>query len=463
MPPRKRARGASSSEASGPTVNVGSAMHTMRPAREAKLWREGLLLDCEVHVEERSFRAHRLVLVSSSEYMRGCFCSGLSETASASVTLEDMPSAVFEAILTWMYDAVVEVEEALLPELLSAAVRLQVQELPDDLDQLLVERLTAANAVGAWILADSLMRPAVVEAAKKLVLESFGQAAASDDFTRLPVAALESLLSSDELVVKDEAECFRALTRWLAAQQPAAAAEIQARLLGCVRFDLMSHDFVQQHVNTDPLVGASARNVWIVAKAFQRSTFAEKSRPRVGSAVELRFDSAFDTNGVLYHIGTEGGTTPYVNPHDAGRVVATASTFGPFGSRASRFVQHRHPEGGVYNITSNQPNSWMAVDLGERHSLVLTHYCLRSTRSPHKPRTWTLQGSNDGNEWTVLKSHTNDSSLAEQSNSEAAWPVEAAGAYRHFRIRQTGWNSHHHHNLACSGIEIYGMLKTARA
>ena len=109
----KRARGVSRSEASGPTVRVGSATHTLRPAREAKLWREGLLLDCEVHVEGRTFKAHRLVLVSSSEYMRGCFCSGLSETASASVTLEDMPSAVFEALLTWMYDAVVEVEEAL--------------------------------------------------------------------------------------------------------------------------------------------------------------------------------------------------------------------------------------------------------------------------------------------------------------------------------------------------------------
>ena len=129
------------------------------------------------------------------------------------------------------------------------------------------------------------------------------------------VAALESrclVLSSDALVVKDEAECFRALTRWLAAQQPAASAEIQARLLGCVRFDLMSHAFVQQHVNTEPLVTASNPNLMIVLQAFQRSTFAEKSRPRIGGAIELRFESAFDTNGVLYHIGTEGGMTAAV-------------------------------------------------------------------------------------------------------------------------------------------------------
>ena len=58
-----------------------------------------------------------------------------------------------------MYDAVVEVEEALLPELLSAAVRLQVEELPDDVsfDQVAgdwwINVQASSTASGAYVSA----------------------------------------------------------------------------------------------------------------------------------------------------------------------------------------------------------------------------------------------------------------------------------------------------------------------
>ena len=43
-------------------------------------------------------------------------------------------------------------------------------------------------------------------------------------------------------------------------------------------------------------------------------------RSKAGGAFE--FVSNFDANGVLWWLGTEGGTTAYANPHTAGRVVA---------------------------------------------------------------------------------------------------------------------------------------------
>ena len=42
--------------------------------------------------------------------------------------------------------------------------------------------------------------------------------------------------------------------------------------------------------------------------------------------------------------------------------------------------------------------------------------------------------------------------------SVAAWPIENAGAFRHFRVYQTGLNSFTHNYLMCSGIELYGTL-----
>ena len=45
-----------------------------------------------------------------------------------------------------------------------------------------------------------------------------------------------------------------------------------------------------------------------------------------------------------------------------------------------------------------------------------------------------------------------------EAYAEAAWPVEAAGALRCFRIRITGGNAVHGFELACAGIELYGTL-----
>ena len=44
------------------------------------------------------------------------------------------------------------------------------------------------------------------------------------------------------------------------------------------------------------------------------------------SQVLSGFTAPFDKNGVLYHIGTSGGTEPYQNPHLTGAVTASMSS-----------------------------------------------------------------------------------------------------------------------------------------
>ena len=174
------------------------------------------------------------------------------------------------------------------------------------------------------------------------------------------------------------------------------------------------------------------------------------------------FQAPFDTHGVLHHIGTAGGTQPYGNPHTAGTVVASVSS----NADPTKFVQHTHAEP-VYNNTSGTANSWMAVDL-KTSRLVPDHYALRhgyGTSGSNVLRNWELQASNDNQTWTTLRRHTNDTSLATQSMSVAAWPLDAGTvdgrSFRHFRILQTGKDSNGHDFLMCAGIELYGLLQDA--
>ena len=175
------------------------------------------------------------------------------------------------------------------------------------------------------------------------------------------------------------------------------------------------------------------------------------------------FASPFDTNGVLFHLGTAGGTRAYQNPHNAGAVVASMSSISD--GDPSRFVEHTHASP-VYNFTIDVADSWMAVDL-KAARLVPNHYALRSDAQSgnNKLRHWRLEASNDGQAWTILRAHSSDASLRDEAMSVAAWPLDAAAvagrSFRHFRIVQTGANSSGANYLLCAGIELYGVLTDA--
>ena len=182
----------------------------------------------------------------------------------------------------------------------------------------------------------------------------------------------------------------------------------------------------------------------------------------VAAGITFTHVSDFDTNGVLYHLATEGGARPYANPHAAGRVVASmSSVHEPYGS-ADLFVQHAHPRP-VQNFTEDTAGSWMAVDLGEGRALRVGRYTLRHDDTGGCAlRRWRLEGSADGTGWTTLKTHADDAGLTNTASmSTATWMVEAAGAFRHFRILQTGPNAGGNQQLFCAGIELYGTLRAA--
>jgi len=174
---------------------------------------------------------------------------------------------------------------------------------------------------------------------------------------------------------------------------------------------------------------------------------------------------AFDERGVLFHLGTKGGTQPYANPHggDSG-VVASMSSVGGNSSDPKRLTEHRHGSA-VLNYTIDSPGQWAAVDLGASHRLVLDHYALRADEnSGYHMLSWILEASNDADTWQPLREHKNDASLA-GSMAVAAWALDGAAvggrSFRHFRVRQTGKNAFGKDDLHCAGIELYGRLATS--
>ena len=177
----------------------------------------------------------------------------------------------------------------------------------------------------------------------------------------------------------------------------------------------------------------------------------------------LNYRKDFDRHGVLYALGTNFGTTPWVNPGGTSasptRIIATRSSDHDEHSDAIDLLENRR---GSLSGTKDEDKSWWCVDLTEKYALYLTHYSLRHGRDNGMSiiRNWRLEGSLDGHIWKTLKKHDNDRGLKDPfPYYTATWPVDGElGAFRYFRIFQTGKNSSGRFSIFLSGIELYGIL-----
>lgn len=104
----------------------------------------------------------------------------------------------------------------------------------------------------------------------------------------------------------------------------------------------------------------------------------------------IYFQNDFDVNGVLYFIGTNGGTTEWVNPGAHG-LVGVWSSDGrclPYGRAEDALSRSPEP----LNVhTNDDRRAYIALDLGL--TLVPTAYTLRHSRGYGRSalRNWLFQ------------------------------------------------------------------------
>ena len=170
----------------------------------------------------------------------------------------------------------------------------------------------------------------------------------------------------------------------------------------------------------------------------------------------LNYRKDFDRHGVIYALGTNFGTTPWVNPGSNSasptRIIATRSSDEQ--GVANDLLDNRTIRG-----TKDEDRSSWCVDLSEKYALFLTHHTLRHARENGISiiRNWRLEGSLDDRSWKLLKKHENDRGLKEPfPYYTATWWVDGdLGTFQYFRIFQTEKNSSGRFSIFLSGIELY--------
>eukprot|EP01083_Nonionella_stella_P287536 978778_1 len=175
------------------------------------------------------------------------------------------------------------------------------------------------------------------------------------------------------------------------------------------------------------------------------------------------YQSDFDTNGICYYLATNNNQRQWTNPADQGVIAVTSS--GMSSGTHNKFLDR---EATLENFTNNTANQWFCVDFGAKLRIKPTAYTLRKdTYNPVQSgnpkqagyiRNWNFEGSNDGNDWTAIKQHTNDASLTAPKQSHTWTIADCTDSYQMFRIYLTAVDGAGWWHLMCQGFEIYGHL-----
>lgn len=191
-------------------------------------------------------------------------------------------------------------------------------------------------------------------------------------------------------------------------------------------------------------LGKPAENNQTISRVYLNDTDSKRGRDFEWSGVD------FDTDGVIYWLGTQSEDQTFKNPHDTNALKCLMSTCQS--GTASNLVSRDNR----ITCTRNAMESFISIDISPSHFVLKpSHYSLKHghSRDNVNLRRWKFQASNDGENWDTLSMHDPDESLGGNFGTRT-WKIENCDRwYKIFRVVVIGkWF------LQVCGIELYGNL-----
>ena len=238
-PQRQRAPAASAAEEESTTVKV-FMFNKCWLGPLAEMYAGCELTDVDLTVGDESISAHRVVLATVSRHFRALFGSGMAESKSHAIELQDVSFAALKAIVEYAYTGKLELSGSTVVAIIQAANLLQVVAVERAAVDFLVERLDAGNVLSAMALGAHLSAGEIgndlQDKSRAWLNKNFGLVAAEPSFLQLPVAEVAAYVESDELESPEE-DIFAAVMAWVKEEEAGRKGHL-GRLLPLVRFPM---------------------------------------------------------------------------------------------------------------------------------------------------------------------------------------------------------------------------------
>ncbi|XP_022786542.1 kelch-like protein 12 [Stylophora pistillata] len=231
-----------------------------------------VLCDITLVTAERTFLAHRNVLAAGCPYFYKLFTSDMKEKGTDYVDLSQMKvtANALEPLLTYFYAGTIEVTQSNAEELFITADYLLIPEVKLGASARLVANVNVSNCLYYFDLAERYNCTKLSQACRVFIDKHFQEVTQSQDFLKLDIEQITHMISSDDICVENEEAVYESLITWISYHQSEREVYFP-KLLTCIRFGSMSHEYLQSQVVTNSLVQGDSSCVKLVENAMKRN------------------------------------------------------------------------------------------------------------------------------------------------------------------------------------------------
>ncbi|VVC26833.1 Hypothetical protein CINCED_3A008510 [Cinara cedri] len=214
--------------------------------------------DIVLVVNGERFHAHRVVLASRSDYFRALLYGGLKESHQSEVEISDASVNSFKKLLEYIYSGRMNLsilKDEVILEIFSLSNLFGFTNLELSLSKYLRSNINVYNVCSMFAAARLYQHKALVTETLNFTDNHALEVLQSEAFLSLSPELLQEILNRDSLYAY-ELDIFRAVCRWIKANQDDEDPEAKIKVLSAVRYPLMSLDELLSVVRESQLVSS---------------------------------------------------------------------------------------------------------------------------------------------------------------------------------------------------------------
>ena len=199
--------------------------------------------DVVLNTGDKLFCCHRAVLTQHSPYFQAMFESGMKESQSGQICLEEVNSEHFKSLLDYFYTGDLDLAESNVQGMTEVSSHFQVSTVLGQCCEMLLTMIEDDLCLSLMRLSDFLSLPDVYNQSRRYALWYFHRVNQTEDFLLAPCAQIIDYLRDSHLNISSEVDVFSAGARWFAAQEDGCGVTDLEDFFGrTVNFHLMTDE-----------------------------------------------------------------------------------------------------------------------------------------------------------------------------------------------------------------------------
>ncbi|KAJ5075500.1 pep-cterm sorting domain-containing protein [Anaeramoeba ignava] len=171
--------------------------------------------DFEIICEQNkiSFKTHKSILSSRSEYFKSLFKSKMKEYQENKLILKDISSSILSSILNYFYSGKIEINLENVIEILFFSSKYLIDELIEICLKFIKNNLQIETIVDVLKLSEAMNFNQLIDSSYHFIFQNFEEFIKTSFFLELEENHLNSILSNNKIPI-NEFEMFQSIIKW---------------------------------------------------------------------------------------------------------------------------------------------------------------------------------------------------------------------------------------------------------